>query len=94
MTGNDTRPTSIRLPSDLTRAIEDTARRCDRNPADQHRHLLKLGLARLHELEAAAQAGIARANQPNPGTAAASAHLAEHQRLCGLNTEETPSNGR
>lgn len=69
MPSTDTRPTSIRLPPDLSSAIERTSREHDRTPADQHRHLLRLGLKRLAEIEALAQSN--RGAQALPANKAA-----------------------
>lgn len=46
--------------------------------------LAAVGRRRLRELEALAAAGIAKANEPSPGTAAGEQHLAEHHRLAGI----------
>lgn len=81
----DTRPISARLPNDLANELERTRLEDTRTRTDQIEHLLRVGLAgreRLKQFERLASAGVAQANTPNSGSAAAAGHLAEHARLC------------
>lgn len=85
---------SISLPSEQIPAVDEVAAQQRRSRSsliavavDEYLERTRIeaaGRARLKELEALAAAGIAKANEPSPGTAAGEQHLAEHARLTGL----------